>query len=362
MKQGLVLCMIVKDEAAIIARALASVRSHVAAYLIIDTGSSDATIASVREQLAGLPGDIVERPWRDFSSNRNEGLELARGYGSHALILDADEELTLPRGSFPALVADGDLWWVSERSSKPAPALSKPRILRLDSGYRFKGVIHEAIAYDDQARHVDLAEIVILAHYDGARSTVGSIKDKYLRDARLLEDALVAEPDESRSWYYLGMSYLAAGEPARAEAPLTHLLTLPQALPSERYDARMRLAAIARQRDALELAESHLRAASMLAPRRPDPLIVLAELSYARGEAAIAHALALRSLEIPVVNDGMFIDAELMFPRRQLIFLQAASAVGDVARARQVVENVLRQPELTAHARAVFQEWRGRLS
>lgn len=362
MKTGLVLCMIVKDEAAIIARALASVRPHVAAYLIVDTGSSDATMAIVREQLQDLPGEIVSRPWRDFSSNRNEGLELARAYGDRALILDADEELTLPRGSFPALAPDVDLWWVAERSTKPAPALSKPRILRLDSGYRFKGVIHEAIAYDEKARHADVAEIVILAHYDGARSTVTSIRDKYLNDAKLLEDALQSDPDNSRSWYYLGMSYLAAGEPTRAEAPLTHLLALPQALPTELYDARMRLAAIARQREEIELAEAHLRAASRLAPRRSDALIVLAEIAFARGEAAIAHALALRSLEIPVVNDGMFIDTELQFPRRHLIFLQAASAIGDLARARQVVENVLRQPELTPHARTVFQEWRGRLS
>jgi|CXWL01.1.fsa_nt_gi tetratricopeptide (TPR) repeat protein len=361
MAQGLVLCMIVKDEEAIIGRALRSARPHVSAYAIVDTGSSDATIARAKELLGDLPGEIIARPWADFSSNRNQSLELALSYGSHALILDADEELQLAGSAFPALAAEVDLYWLNERSTRPAPALSKPRILRLGSGYRFTGVIHESIAYDDKARHADVAQLSILAHYDGARSQGVSIQEKYLRDARVLEAAVAENPTDSRSWYYLGMSYLAAGDSARAEPPLTHLLTLEHALPSELFDARMRLSTIARKRADVDAAEAHLRAAAKLAPHRSDPLIVLAELAFERGEASISHALALRSLEIAVVNDGMFIDADLQFPRRQLAFLAAARAVGDLARARQVVENVLRQPNLTEKARALFVEWRGRL-
>ena len=361
MLKDLVLCMIVKDEATIIARAIRSVRAHISAFAIVDTGSSDGTIERARELLSGLPGAIATRPWLDFSSNRNEALALARNFGTHALILDADEELTLTSTAFPQLPNDIDLFWIGERSTKPAPSLSKPRILRLDSGYRFTGVIHESIAYDDRARHADLSELGILAHYDGARSQ-GSVREKYLSDASVLENALASEPENSRYWYYLGMSYLAAGESERAQAPFDRVLSTPSALPSELYDARMRLATIARQNHRFDVAELHLREASKLAPHRSDPLIVLAEIAFSRGEASISHALALRSLEIPVVNDGMFIDSELQFPRRHLIFLQAAQAVGDLARARQVVENVLRQPQISEQARGVFLEWRARLA
>jgi hypothetical protein len=311
----------------------------------VDTGSSDATIARAREVLGDLPGEIVSRPWQDFSTNRKQSLELARGHVSHALILDADEEMQLTAPAFPPMAADIDLFWLNERSTRPAPLLSKPRILRLNSGYRFTGVIHEGIAYDDKARHADLNQPSILAHYDGARSQGVSTKEKYLRDARLLNDVVVADPADSRSWYCLAMSYLAAGEAERAEPPFMHLLALERALPGELFDARMRLARIARGRGDLDVTEARLRAASKHARHRSDPLIVLAELAFDRGEASISHALALRSLEIPVVNDGMFIDAELQFPRRHLgVQVRSHATLGS-----QVALQLLPRPEHTLH-------------
>jgi len=361
MVDGLVLCMIVKDEALIIERALRSVRPHIAAYAIADTGSSDDTIVRVVAALNGLPGQIISRPWKDFSSNRNEALELARDYGTHAVILDADEELRVPASGFPALDPAVDLYWMVEHSSQAAPSMSKPRILRLATGYGYEGVIHEAIRYSADARHADLREISVLAHYDGARSKGLSAQEKYLRDAQVLEQAVASEPLNSRSWYYLGLSYLAGQVEDRALNAFEHLMTL-DALPSERYDARMRLAQILRKREQIQFAEMHLREASKLAPHRSDPLVLLAEMALGRGEFAISHALALRALEMPVVNDGMFIDTELQFPRRHLVFLNAARAVGDLPRARQVVENVLRQPNLTERAQQIFSEWKQRLA
>ncbi len=96
--QTLCLCMIVKDEAPVIRRCLDSVRPLVDAWLVVDTGSTDGTQAIVREHMADLPGELVERPWRDFAHNRSEALALARPRGDYSLVIDADDALAVPDG------------------------------------------------------------------------------------------------------------------------------------------------------------------------------------------------------------------------------------------------------------------------
>jgi glycosyltransferase involved in cell wall biosynthesis len=52
----LCLNMIVKNEAHVLARYLASVKPWIDSWVIVDTGSSDGTQALIRGQLQGLPG------------------------------------------------------------------------------------------------------------------------------------------------------------------------------------------------------------------------------------------------------------------------------------------------------------------
>src|SRR5262245_60818994 len=85
--------MIAKNEAPVIARCLASARPFIDHWIIVDTGSTDGTQQRVRECLQGIPGELHERPWRDFSHNRNQALELAGGAADYLLFIDADELL-----------------------------------------------------------------------------------------------------------------------------------------------------------------------------------------------------------------------------------------------------------------------------
>ncbi|EHP44847.1 family 2 glycosyl transferase, partial [Cupriavidus basilensis OR16] len=90
--------MIVKNEAPVIARCLASVKPWIDRWVIVDTGSTDGTQALVREVMGKLPGTLHERPWIDFAHNRNEALALARACSEgharaddYVLFIDADE-------------------------------------------------------------------------------------------------------------------------------------------------------------------------------------------------------------------------------------------------------------------------------
>src|SRR5262249_18394376 len=87
--------MIVKNEAPVIARGLASVRPILDYCVIVDTGSNDGTQNAIRPAMADLPGELHERPWRDFGHNRTEALHLARSHGDYTLIIDADDVLEL---------------------------------------------------------------------------------------------------------------------------------------------------------------------------------------------------------------------------------------------------------------------------
>ena len=62
------LCMIVKNEAAILARCLSAIAPAVDEIIIVDTGSSDRTKAVARK----FTSHIFDFPWNDnFSDARN---------------------------------------------------------------------------------------------------------------------------------------------------------------------------------------------------------------------------------------------------------------------------------------------------
>src|ERR1700719_1626969 len=77
------LCMIVRDDAAVIERCLTSVRGVIDSWVICDTGSTDATQDVVRR----------EREWQNFGANRTELMALARGRADYLLLLDPDMTL-----------------------------------------------------------------------------------------------------------------------------------------------------------------------------------------------------------------------------------------------------------------------------
>src|SRR3954465_9964047 len=89
----LTLTMIVKDEERTLARTLASAKPFIDRWCILDTGSTDGTIALIRSTMEGVPGEVHEAPFVDFATTRNHGLELAGQSTEFVMWLDADDEL-----------------------------------------------------------------------------------------------------------------------------------------------------------------------------------------------------------------------------------------------------------------------------
>ena len=83
------LCMIVRDEEAVLARCLDSAQGIADEIVLVDTGSRDRT----KEVAARYTDRIYDFPWRnDFSAARNYALSLARM--DYCFWLDADDVIS----------------------------------------------------------------------------------------------------------------------------------------------------------------------------------------------------------------------------------------------------------------------------
>jgi glycosyltransferase involved in cell wall biosynthesis len=80
-RPAICLNMIVRNEAHIVREVLDAVAPYISAWVIVDTGSDDGTQDLIRAHMSGhgIPGELHERPWRDFGHNRSEALTWPRG-------------------------------------------------------------------------------------------------------------------------------------------------------------------------------------------------------------------------------------------------------------------------------------------
>ena len=213
-RQTLCLNMIVKNEAAVVARCLASVRPIIDYWVIVDTGSTDGTQDAIRALLADLPGELHERPWRDFAHNRTEALDLARPHADWVLIIDADDALEFgPQFTMPALQVDSYMLRIADVSV----SYHRTQIVRTALPWRWRGVLHEFLTDAEDARTSGTLESLRLRrHHDGARRRDSRT---YWRDAEILDSALETERDpfmRSRYKFYLAQSYRDCGEKEKA--------------------------------------------------------------------------------------------------------------------------------------------------
>jgi glycosyltransferase involved in cell wall biosynthesis len=201
--------MIVKNESGVIRRCLDSVRPVVDRWVIVDTGSKDGTQDIIREHLHDLPGELHERPWRDFAHNRSEALRLARGNGDYTLIIDADDTLEIaPGASLPLLTADSYRLKINHNNI----TYQRPQLIRSTLPWRYEGVLHEYITCEVAGRTEELCGIEIRLNPDGARRKNPTT---YQRDAQILEVALQTETNQflvARYRFYLAQSYRDCGE------------------------------------------------------------------------------------------------------------------------------------------------------
>jgi glycosyltransferase involved in cell wall biosynthesis len=337
------LAMIVRDEAPVIARCLSSVLPVLDHWVVVDTGSSDGTQDIVRRCLADVPGELAERPWVNFAHNRTEAFRLASEHADYVLVIDADEVLRIEPGFAPAALT-GDAYRLESRYG--GQVYARTQLLRSRLPWRYVGVVHE-YAHCEQAGYAPVLDgLRIQVFHDGARA-----RDPltYRRDALHLEAALLEDPDDPRTVFYLAQSYRDAGD---GELAVRH------------YRARTRLGGwadevwyslyqIARLREAMghpwgEVLDDYL-AAYEFQPGRAEPLYRVG-LHYARYGADVPALLFLASaMEIPRPrSDHLFVDADVYEYQVPFEYAAARGRSGRHAEAIAGCNRLLREPRLPA--------------
>jgi glycosyltransferase involved in cell wall biosynthesis len=108
-------CVITHNEEANIRRTLASVKDFADEMLVVDSGSTDRTVAVAQE----LGARVFTELWKGFAAQKNSAM--AKATGDWILSLDADEEVS------PELAASINALLKSEKSSPQFDGYEMPR-------------------------------------------------------------------------------------------------------------------------------------------------------------------------------------------------------------------------------------------
>lgn len=210
-------CLIAKNEEKHLGRCLTSIRKVVDEIVVVDTGSTDATI-----QIAKSFGAKVSHfAWSDdFAAARNESLKHATG--DWILWIDADEELTesslaaveraIVRPHFGGFAIE--IVNFTDDTSQDAQYVHRPiRLFRNLPGVKFEGRIHEQVAPSIAAQELPWAHLpgAKLLHY-GYRPSEMVERGKVDRTVKLIGKVLAETPEDAFQWFNLANAYTSAND------------------------------------------------------------------------------------------------------------------------------------------------------
>ena len=340
--KSICLNMIVKNETDVICRCLDSVLPIIDYWVIVDTGSTDGTQELIRGfmKAKGIPGELHERPWVNFEHNRNEALELARGKGDYVFFIDADEYLVYePDFELPDLKLDYYFVTITCGGMK----YGKIQLVNNHLDWEWKGVLHEVISPPHSRTYGTLAKVTNTYTTEGARS-----KDsmKFVKDAEILEKALMENPNDSRYVFYLAQSYFCAGEHRKA---------------LDNYEKRISLGGFKQEvywsycqagilREMLGFPKEAIvewyRKAFQFRPSRPEALYQLAHYYRRSGDYESGYRVARLAADIPPSSDILFLQQWMHDYGIDLELSICAYWIGRVEECRQICLRLLERGDL----------------
>jgi tetratricopeptide (TPR) repeat protein len=340
------LSMIVRDEADRLERCLASVAGFVDEMVLLDTGSSDATVG-----IAERCGAVVHHmAWPgDFAPARNEALRHVSG--DWVLVLDADENLCeQAREPLRRLMNDPQLLLINllrrELGAAQSPYSNVSRLFRRHAAIQWSGRYHSMV--DDSVAaliarepHWRIADCPVPALlHEGYRPDLIASGAKAQRLRQAMEAELADHPGDAYACAKLGALEISAGNRPRGLQLLKQGLSAcpPESHP-ERYELLLHLAlaessadpnaAAAHYREALALplarrltlgAQLNLAALLVEQSAGDGGAALLAEAAHWAAEATAAApelALGWRSLGLIERRRGQ-LDAAIAAYRRSL--------------------------------------------
>lgn len=210
-------CTIVKNESANLARCLESIKPYVDEIVLVDTGSTDDTIA-IAQQYGATIGHFE---WcNDFAAARNHALSLVTG--DWVLVLDADEELVVYDSLFrdrwltteaPAIYGLNrlDLFEVEDIASS-----IHPRLYQKLPGIHYVGRYHEQLCTNaDIPLTMSLIDAIEIKHYGNSDADI--LRKNRTRDIPILEQMRAEESLDLWRLDCLARKYEKVGQSDKAQ-------------------------------------------------------------------------------------------------------------------------------------------------
>jgi len=248
--------MIVRDEAERLEACLRSVQGFVDEMVVVDTGSSDATIATAER----LGATVHRIDWPgDFAPARNQALQWVSG--DWVLVLDADEQLR-PEAREPLhqLMARPELLLINllrqELGALQSPYSNVSRLFRRHPAIHWSRAYHslvddsvaELIQREPHWRIADCSTPALL--HDGYRPDLLASGDKARRLREAMENELQQRPGDPYACAKLGSLEVAEGNRERGLELLRRgLQQCPAAAHAERYELQLHLAMAEAEQD-----------------------------------------------------------------------------------------------------------------
>ena len=215
-------CYIVKNEAENVKRSISSIRGQVDEIVVVDTGSTDRTVAIA----SGFGAKIYDFVWRDdFASARNYAL--SKVTGDWILLLDADEYFSADtscnlrkvigvygESSCNGLLVKMDN--IDAASGELLDSFYQLRLVRRQPGLAYQGRIHEELLCDGKSLdnlYKVSSDVLRIVHTGYSREIS---KAKAVRNLQILRADIADGRPEQELYRYLCDCYYGLGEQEKA--------------------------------------------------------------------------------------------------------------------------------------------------
>ncbi len=223
-------CIIAKNESTNIKTCLEALKPYNFEIVVVDTGSTDNTIALARR----YTNRVYSFPWcDDFSAARNYSIEKATN--DWILILDCDEVVEkFDVDGVQKMMAEGETYlgqvvMMNEVCDSCGNITYNNALLERffhRSHYRYQCAIHEQISALDPNLQILSKPIPVIVVHTGYNLSPEETKQKQLRNILLLEEAIKNKPLDPYLYFQLGQSTYLIGDIPRSLGAYEHALQL----------------------------------------------------------------------------------------------------------------------------------------
>ncbi len=207
-------CLImVKNEENTITSTLISIQNYIQSLVIYDTGSTDKTIQIVQDFCEDnhIQLNLKQEEFINFEESRNRAIQFAESFENiqYLLLLDSndilvDGEELLRICIDKELTNETGFYLVQEwHNNNNIDTYYNIKLIKPNTGWRYKGVVHEYIHNDNETPEKNNYNIVLKQN-----RSIDNLKSykRFVTDKQLLLKELENEPNNSRNVFYLAQT------------------------------------------------------------------------------------------------------------------------------------------------------------